>query len=266
MTPPRKAAVWVCTAGSRIHAVSVVRQRSGLQSWEVTHLFPGTDGRGGGDLGGLLDSAAISAASRGGERVFLRLRAGDPLIEEARHGGFFPSISETLFERGLVQWGHEMFRKAPMRKMTGADEYNAFRLYNLSTPAEVRHSTAMTFDQWRSCLEQGKRPWRRFALGSEAALTGWVAVHRGPLTGWMSAAVTPGMEGRLASPPMVDFALSRLRGVRRVYCLLPTYQPAVRAALLERGFISGPEYTILVKANASVLKETTGAEVGVGTA
>ena len=266
MTPPRKVAAWVSTTGPRIHAMSVARQRSGPQAWEVTHLFPGTTGQGDDNLSGILEGTAESAASHGGERVFLRLRAGDPLMDEARRGGFFPSVSETLFERGPVPWAQPMQRIATLRKMAGADEYDAFRLYNLSTPAEVRRSTAVTFDQWRACLEQRKSRWRRFVMGSETALTGWVSVHRGPVAGWMSAAVSPDPEGRLASSSMVDFALGRLGGVRRVYCLVPSYQAAVRTALLERGFISGPEYTILVKANASVARETASAEVGVGTA
>ena len=102
-------------------------------------------------------------------------------------------------------------------------------------------------------------------MDSETALTGWVSVLRGPVTGWVSAAVSPDPEGRLASSSMVDFALGRLGGVRRVYCLVPWYQAAVRTALLERGFIMGPEYTILVKTNASVVREAAGAEVGIGT-
>ena len=266
MTPPRRVAAWVSATGHRIHAMLVARQRSGPQSWEISHLYPGPDGREEVGVGELLESAAVSAASRGGERVFLRLRASDPLIAEARRGGFFPSVSETLLERGPVRWGRRTQNKTALRRMTDSDEYDAFRLYNISTPAEVRRSTAMTFDQWSACLEQHKGAWRRFAVSSESGLAGWVAVHRGPLTGWMSAVVSPDPEGLAASVSIVDFALDRLRGVRRAYCLVPSYQTAVRSALLERGFISGTEYTILVKANASVIRETTGAEVGVGTA
>ena len=266
MTPPRRVAAWVSTEGPRIEAISVARQRSGPQAWEVTHLFPGTTGQEDDDLSGILEGTAQSVAPHGGEKVFLRLRAGDPLVRAARIGGFFPSVSETLFERGTVSWQRQRRPNVTMRNMEGADEYDAFRLYNASTPAEVRRSTAMTFDQWRACLEQRKGRWRRFVMGSEAALTGWVAIRRGPVTGWMSAVVSPNPDGRFASSSMVDFALGRLRGVRRVYCLVPSYQPSVRTALLERGFIMGPEYTILVKANASVVRETARAEVGVGTA
>ena len=195
MTSPRRVA-WVSVTGPRVHAMSIARQRSGPQSWEVTHLFPGTRSREDDDLVGLLEGTAESAASHGGERVFLRVRSGDPLIGEARRGGFFPSMSETLFKRGVVPWGQGVPGKAPMRKMTGADEYDAFRLYNLSTPSEVRRSTASTFEQWKSCLEQRKLPWRCFVMGSEIALTGWAAVYRGTLTGWMSAIVSPDREGQ----------------------------------------------------------------------
>ena len=265
VSPPRRVAAWVSTTGPRIHAMSVARQRSGPQSWEVTHLFSGSGGQDG-EVSRLLEGVAGSAASYGGERVFLRLRAEDPLIGEAQRGGFFPSVSETLFESGPVPWRHRRRTDAMLRKMERSDEYDAFRLYNSSTPAEIRRSTAVTFDQWRACLEHRRGMWRRFAVTSETTLTGWIAVHRGPMTGWMSAVASPDPEGRLASSSMIDFALSRLRGVRRVYCLVPYFQPEVRTALLERGFISGPEYTILVKANASVVRETAGAEVGVGTA
>ena len=265
MISPRRVAAWVSATGPRVHAMSVARQRSGPQSWEVTHLFPGTGGQDD-EVSRLLEEAAGSTASYGGERVFLRLRAEDPLISEARRGGFFPSASETLFEFGPIPWRRRRRTDAKLRKMERADEYDAFRLYNSSTPAQVRRSTAVTFDQWRACSEQYRGRWRRFVVGPETGLTGWVAVLRGPLTGWMSAVVDPDQENRMASYAMVDFALDRLGGARKVYCLVPSYQTAVRSALLGRGFISGPEYTILVKANASVVRETAGAEVGVGTA
>ena len=259
LTPPRRLSAWVSTAGFRIDALAIARPRSGPQTWEVTQLFSGVD-----DLvGGLLESVGETTASRGAERVFLRMRSDDPLIDEAKHGGFFPCVSEVLYQRGPVPWRWQRRPNAALRKIEGSDEYDAFRLYNAATPVEVRHSSAMTFDQWRACREQCQGRWRQFVMGSETGLRGWVATHRGPINGWIGTMVGPDDEGKLVS--MVDFAIGRLNGTRNVYCLVPEYQVAVQTALVGRGFKLGPEYTILVKSNARVERETARAEVGVGT-
>ena len=262
-TPPRRLSAWVSTTGYRIDALAIVRPRSGPQSWEVTQLFSGADGRADDLVGGLLENVADSTAARGAERVFLRVRSDDPLIAEAQHGGFFPCVSEVLYERGPVPWRWQRRPNPALREMEPSDEYNAFRLYNAATPAEVRHSSAMTFDQWRACREQSRGRWRQFVMSSESGLKGWVATRRGPINAWIGTLAGPEDEGELVS--MVDFALGRLNGARNVYCLVPEYQVAVQTALLGRGFKLGPEYTILVKSNARVEREIARGEVGVGT-
>jgi len=263
MMPTRRSVAWVSTAGSRINALSIARPRSGPQSWEVTHLIAGSGDEHDDLAGGLLDALANSTARQGAERVFLRLRSNDPLIVKAQHGGFFPCVSEVLYERGPVVWRWQREDGIALNRMEPSDDYDAFRLYNSATPAEVRHASAMTFDQWRACREQRGGRWRQLLLRSSNGIDAWVATHRDPWTGWLSIIARPDVESRLGS--LVDLALGRLKGVRKVYCLVPEYQIAFQSALLRRDFRPGPEFTILVKSNASAVRERAAAKVGVGT-
>lgn len=263
MMPTHRSVAWVSTAGTRINALSIACPRSGPQSWEVTHLIAGSGDEYDDLAGGLLNALADSTARQGAERVFLRLRSNDPLIVEAQHAGFFPCVSEVLYERGPVAWRWQREDGIALSKMEPSDDYDAFRLYNSATPAEVRHAGAMTFDQWKSCREQCSGRWRQLLLRSSNGVDGWVATHRGPWIGWLSIITHTDVESRL--DPLIGLALGHLKGVRKVYCLVPEYQMVFQTALLKRDFRPGPEFTILVKSNASAERESAATNMRIGT-
>ena len=252
----RKGCTWVSRQGHRVVCVAAARQRSGPQSWELTHLFllPGVHGQ----LPQLLEKVSRTAASNGAKRVFVRLRRGDPLVDVARLSGFFPRIPEVLY-RGTPRPGDRGrgtaldLGSARLREKRDRDEYSVFRLFNTATPVEVREFLGMTFDQWLSSREWGAARRREYVVEEEGIATGWLTTFRRASTGYLEIVVHPDHGSNLAS--MINFGLRSLRGVNAVYCVAPEYQTELPRVLSYLGFSAVGEYVTAVKSMATTAME-----------
>ena len=91
----RTGSVWVWRLNGRVLGLAAAGMRSGARSWELSGLYLREDRSG--DPRELLERVSQTAASLGAERVFLRLRSGDPLIHTARAAGYYPRIGEVLY-------------------------------------------------------------------------------------------------------------------------------------------------------------------------
>ncbi len=254
-----KGCAWVWGHGNKVAGLVAARHRSGPKSWEITQIILGADGEG--ILPDLLEKVSQTAASNGGERVFLRLLRDDPLVDVARRGGFFPTIPEILY-RGLPQSfpGKTDDRKAssnepssPLREKTQSDDYDLFRLYNTATPSEVRQVVGMTFDQWSASREPARGRCKESVLSRDGSATGWLRTFDQSNVGHLEAMVNPNEERSLES--IVDFGLRQLEGTRSVYCLVPEYQVAFQSVLARRGFQAVSDYITLVKSNTIRVRE-----------
>jgi hypothetical protein len=252
------ACALVMRDGGSIIGIAAARQRSGPKSWEITHLLCSeTDNR----FSELLEKVAQTAASHGGERVFLRLLRDDPLEDVARLSGFFPSFAEVLYKGSArVQPTSNSFQ-TPLRKKAQRDEHDLFRLYNASTPSEVRSMVGMTFDQWTASREQARGKPAEFVLDRDGAIRGWVQTSRWSRVGHLAAMVHPDDSTSLAS--LVDFGAERLREADSIYCLAPEYQVSLQRILSERGLEAVAEYVTLVKHVAVRSKKEARANVTV---
>ena len=256
-----KGCAWVWGHGNKVAGLVAARHRSGPKSWEITQIFLGADGEG--ILPGLLEKVSQTAASYGGERVFLRLLQDDPLVDVARRGGFFPKIPEVLY-RGLPQSfvGKTDDREAssneppsPLREKTQSDDYDLFRLYNTATPSEVRQVVGMTFEQWAASREPARGRCQEFVLSKDSSAIGWLRTFDQSNVGHLEVIVNPDDERNLES--IVDFGLRQLGGTRPVYCLVPEYQIAFQSILVRKGFHAVSDYITLVKSNTVRVREET---------
>lgn len=251
-----KGCTWVWRHGSRLTGLVTATQRSGPKSWEVTHLFLASGGET--HLPELLERAAQTAGEHGCERVFLRLRRSDPLVDVARRGGFFPCVPEVLY-RGLPpQPGREIQRFSDgtltsLRERARIDDHDLFRLYNAATPSEVRDATGMTFDRWMSSREHLRGRWHEFVLVRDGAVRGWMRSSRKSRVGQLETAIHPDHEALLLT--VVDFGLERLSRARHVYCLVPEYQVAFERILTQKGFQQVEQFLTLVNSLAITAKE-----------
>ena len=259
LSPRAKDRAWVWRTGSRVMGIASVRPRAGRQSWEVPALYIGSTARLA--VSELLERAATSAAGEGAERVFLRLREDDEVISDARVGGFFPCMSETLY-RGRssgTSYGNGPLFDARMRPMEPSDDHGLFRLYNAATPAPVRSLVAMTFDQWQASREQGPGRHDQRVLVREDNVRGWLGTTLGSRVGGsgvgaLSALVHP--DDNLVLPEIVNLGLRTLSSANTIWCLVPEYQASLGHILEERGFEQVEHFITLVKTSAKTSRYT----------
>ena len=256
LTARGESCVWVCSLNSRVVGIAAARQRSGPQSWEVTHLFLMPEGES--DFPELLDKIAQTAASNGAHKVFIRLRRDDPLVDLGRLSGFFPCVPEILY-KGLPppkdsrhSVSLDEFPQSLRRKVQ-SDEHDLFRLYNAAVPSEIRRVIGMTLEQWKASRERRNGRGEEFVLTNSDTLRGWLMSVQQSSIGQISAMIHPDNEGLLAS--VVEFGLEHLRGTKAVYCLVPEYQIALQRVLSDRGFEAVSDYITLVKSMTVTVQE-----------
>jgi hypothetical protein len=237
----RDVCSWALTRGSQVLGIAAARPRSGPRTWEISQLLLASD-----DDPAYLDllrKVCQAVARKGGERVFIRLRVQDLLVEVARLCGFVPSAHELLYVGPRRPASSE--RPSGLREVGRVDEFNLFRLYNASTPSETRFLVGVTFEQWRSSRERSPGRCHEFVYERDGVVRGWVRISRRFGAGQLVSMLHPDADADVAA--LIDYGLSRLTGANRVYCLVPEYQLYLRRLLSHRGYQPKSEYVTLVK-------------------
>ena len=231
----------VRTHGGRIAGITSARPRSGPQAWEVTHLLLASDEESG--CVELLGKVCQGVARYRGERVFIRLQSGDPLVEVARRSGFVRCARELVYRGRLRLTTDE--RSLGLRDKSPADEYNLFRLYHASAPSETRLNVGVTFDQWVSSQERGRGRTREFVYEKDGLIKGWVKTVRRLGVSQVTLMIHPEEETNVGA--VMDYGLARLTGTGPVYCLVLEHQTILQRALVQSGYEPVSEYVTLVR-------------------
>lgn len=245
MSPKGKSASIAITEGVKVCGVASGRQRYGPQSWEITHLYLGSNADS--QLLKLLDNISQVAGAHRSERVYLRLHREDPLLDVARQSGFFPRIPEVLFQGSPTSAVNSNGSDVSyhIRGRMQQDDHDLFRLYNAATPSEVRYAVGMTLEQWSSSQEPIKGDLQEFVLVKEDAVRGSLRIGKRSGVGLIQATVHPDDSSEISH--LVDFGLSQLGAVKTVYCLVPEFQVDLQNVLKLRGFGEVADYVTLVK-------------------
>jgi hypothetical protein len=202
-------------------------------------------------LPGLIDCALSGIGEHGGEKLFVRLSAGDEnLIEAFRDAGFASYREETLYARSGVS---NVVAMSDLQPALPSDDYPAFRLYSLATPEVQRRVEAVTFSEWHAAQE---RRWLKHG-GVE------LVQHRGgTLSAWAGAAqlpwgtlvcLTTDSEAATEADAIVAAAASRAGNNAPVHVLVSHDDETVARRLEEAGFTARREFVNLVR-RTTVLK------------
>lgn len=249
--PRRCKCTWVLVKGNRLQALATVRKRSGPRVWELRHLYVAPIGWD--HCEDLLEHCASYSGEQGAERLFLRLPQDSPLEEIARRSGFFPCVTETVYHRSGKASSVRLSPPNGLRPLTTSDRYELFRLYNASTPPQVRSAHGLTMDQWQDARETVRGHCREFVYAKEDTLRAWL--H---LTMWrhtVSAEMMVHPEDGDIVPLLREFVAQLTPPRHRVMWLVPAYQVLAQHTLVEAGFAEAAHYTVLVKSAAARVKE-----------
>ena len=251
--PRSRESALTCVEMGSLQAVAAFRPRSGMRSWEVSHLFASLSD---GGVIALLEQAAAVSAYGGAERVFLRVEADGDIIPAARRAGFFPCYLETLYRgqttvsksrRGLFDTDAHSMKRGPEH------DHTLFRLYNETTPVKVRQFAGMTLDQWKDSRERsvGRRIER--VVEVDGGVRSWLATSVRSGVGRIDVALHP--DYAALAPDLVDFALRSLGNANSIVTLVPDYAPSLGSCLEERGFRPEGEFAVLVKSTARMARQ-----------
>jgi len=190
-------------------------------------------------------------AERGGHRIFVRVRKDDHLTGDYRKVGFVSCETELLYKgrRGASSNLHP----DRLREKLPEDDYGLFRLYNASTPLDVRCAVGMTFDQWTASRERCRRRFQEVVWEENGQARGWLrAIPHSGVT-LLLAMVPP--EEKAIITELLAYGLSSMCRTDRVLCLVPGHQVVIANLLEQRGFAVVGEYVTLVKSMVTVVRE-----------
>ena len=230
--------------GLRPSVAAAAQWRSGPKSWEIVDLYVDDEAS---SLNSMLEGLARSAASCEAEAIFLRLPREDPLVDTSRLSGFFPCLPETLFNRRPDRGAHHNstpYPPAGVRHKTAVDEHALFRLYNATTPAEVRHLAGMTFDRWSSSRERFVCESDEWVIEDCGTIVAWLKRSRRRGTTLLSIDVHPDHGERVEV--LIDFCLGD-GSTEEFRCLAGAHQTRLSSLLIERGFEPVADFITLVK-------------------
>jgi len=245
----RDRCAWVSIEHQHLHGLVAARPRGGRSAWEIDSLIdaaPGSD-----VVPGLIDSALTGVGEHGGEKLFVRLSAGDnDLIETFRDAGFASYREETLYARS---GGARAVDMTELQPALPSDDYPGFRLYMSAVPEAQRRVEAVTFGEWHAAQE------RRWLKNTGIELV----QHRdGHLSAWAGAARLPWgrlvcltMDGDAAreADAIVEAAASRVYSDAPLHVLVSHDDETVARRLEESGFAPRREFVDMVR-RTTVLK------------
>ena len=235
---------------SQSFSIVAAKPRAGLGTWELSHLLLHDDAPS--TCKNLLNSLIQETSLRGAERIFVRMRADDPLIPSIRNCGFVLASEETFYTGR-----RENFRgtkRARLRPKRPTDEYNVFRLYNTATPSSVRFAYGMTFDQWQLSTERRHLRTSESVYDSPGGIQAWARVIQGLGAAQISMTLLPELDGSI--PSIIEYCLSRtLPGTSKIQALVPEYQIQLHHVLAQYQFEPATRYVTLVRWMTATVKE-----------
>ena len=204
-------------------------------------------------LSEMLKTVSAHAIAKGVERIFARVPASDPLIDELKRAGFKQYALENIYvakhPRCLCRSEHLNIRPA-----CPADKAALYHLYKKVTPQGVIEVEAPNVKEWEltyrdtfAQIGQRKARGRHFILATPEVV-GWGCLYNPDGYGTYELCIKTVPDNEIASD-IVDYALRDLHGRDdvQVVCTLRHYEFYLSGALVERGFERIGSDILLVK-------------------
>ncbi len=240
--------------GGRITGLASACRRAGSTSGGVCQLVVVRDDEQ--SCGKLLETLAGHAGEHGAERLFLLLPDEGRLVDMVRKSGFFPCTSLTVFTlagRAALVGTTPVQRYRP--RLAG-DEHSLYRIYNATTPAEVREAVGLTLQQWMDAQEPRSKRTRELVVEEDGEIRVWVRLEPHRRYVRVHSMVDPVWGGAVRS--LVALVLDEA-GSRRVLWEVPAYQESLRLSLEHVCFKMSGTYRLMVRLLVVQVKEPAGA-------
>lgn len=229
--------------GMHLLAVVAASARISEKSWELSNLY--TTKNADFSRAELLEHCVRSVGNCGCERIFWRLKSGDPIQSVAVSAGFNFLAEEHTYSPAVKIAQHEHFAMLKLRPLVALDLHDVFRLYNECTPQAVRSLYALTLEQWQSARERSGPNTEEFVWEREGRVRGWIRIIRGNTQPVIDAMLHP---NEAAAAPLLFGEVLRLCGDYNFpIWIVQEYQPEIRQILEEHRWVTGLSYWLYVK-------------------
>jgi len=242
------------TDGGRIMGLASACRRTGPTSWGVCQLVA-VDGEEE-SCCDLLEALGSHAGEHGAERLFLFLPDEGRLVDMIRKSGFLPRTTLTVFTlagRAALVGTTPVQRNRPL---LAGDEHSLYRIYNATTPVDVREATGLTLQQWADAQEPRSKRTRELVVEEDGEIRAWVRLDPRRRYVRVQSMVDPMWGGALRS--LVALVLEEV-GSRRVLWEVPVYQESLRLTMEHVGFQMSGTYRLMVRLLVAQVKEPAGA-------
>ena len=235
--------------GGRITGLASACRHAGSTSWGVCQLVAvhGDEQ----SCGELLETLGGHAGEHGAERLFLLLPDEGGLVDVGRKSGFSPCTSLTVFTllgRAALVGAAPLQRHRP--RLSG-DDHALYRIYNATTPSEVRETAGLTLQQWADAQEPRSKRTRELVV-EEEGIRAWVRLDSRRRYVRVRSMIDPLWRGDLRS--LVALVLDQV-GSRGVLWEVPAYQESLRLTLERVGFQMSGTYRLMVNLLVAQIKE-----------
>ncbi len=245
----QKQQSWICTGKQGLQGFVSVRGRNESFTWEIDHLLLSRSNDSG-ICHDLLQAVSHDSRNWAARRIFLRLAADSPLLDNVCQVGFTPYLRECLYQLNTRWMANKTEKPARLtvRPLHKVDEYQLFELYNAVFPAAVRCIEGVTFGEWREVRGSlACQQWKRQLICENKGdiVAQLKTTHRGKV-GQFEVMISPGedMEEILQH---VMVCLSRCSIIR---CLVPAHDSALIETLQRHGFVPMVEYDVFANLSA----------------
>ena len=264
LSPRAWQSCWVEARRGRIEGVLRAGPRSGPQTWEVGELYLRNSKP---ELAAnLLEQIAIPAGGAGAHRIFIRVPANSIVVEEAQKAGYTSIYRESVYGTDSVNDAISKLgipdHSLQLRPRDPADDHGLFRLYNATTPVEIRMKSGQTTQDWLSGSERLGRRTSEWVLELNNGDLGGLVQRNTSRSGHMfnlNWATEAGSE----LPGLVAAALAD-SGEGKATTAVAEFRPALSHFLVTIGFTELAQYEVMVKQLAQTVAETSQAFAPIG--
>jgi len=230
-----------------VRGLVCLRSCSGPSACTVEHLLlaPGREGL----CFDLLEKIGFAGDKVRAERVFLRLDSDSLSLDMAKQAGFNQHLTESLYRLDEVRTASPE-PSLSLRPKYSADEHGLFRLYNASTPLQVRRAVGMTLEEW--CQSRERDATREMVSESKGEISAYLRLRLGVMSGQFDIMTELGVDEQ---QQLVDYSLTALKGRSPIFCPVPEYQQQLQRILEERGFRLAASHACLSKQLAVRVRE-----------
>ena len=264
LSPHAWQSCWLDARRGRINGVMRAGPRSGPQAWEVEELFLRNSKP---DLAmELLEQIAIPAGGAGAHRIFIRVPANSSVADQAQNAGYSAIYRETVFGSDSVTDAIGKLgitdHSLKLRPRETSDDQSLFRLYNSTTPVEIRMKSGQTIQDWISGSERLGRRKSEWVLELENGEKGGLIQRNTTRSGHMFS-LNWASEAGSELPGLVAAALANSRE-GKVTTAVAEFRPALSHFLVTIGFTAMAQYELMVKPLAKTVAETSQAFAPIG--